>query len=424
MNRMASTVVACSVTLCVLFHASDSLAAGKSEAMVRFEKGVKLYKAGDFVGSLVEFKEAYEAEPNYKVRYNIGMSLFNLHRYVEAQAELTAYLAEGGKEIPDGKRTEVQSLLFEIGSYIGTLVVTSAATGAILTIDGEKVGPLPLADPLQVDVGEHVVLVEAPGHLSSSQKVSVAGGKQVGLDVALTPSAPLAAAVPGPLAGPADSQTSPPVETAPGSTGPTIQASGAISPSGATCSVDSDCPPSSGCHAGECMSHQKWSNLKHNGKNLIVPGWVFFSFNLVFIALTGGLGSLDEEFIAMMGAPAFVSMVISIPLLVVGYRYRKLAWKKKVAGLDEPPVPWLAPIDGGIAMGIASRFCSGGFSATRTVYAVGSTTFRKSKRLARPSGRRGDPGRRCPLPAAGRSRGGPGAWVRCRACASPCPARS
>jgi hypothetical protein len=338
--------IACTSILaaCALLAATPSHAGGKTEAQVRFEKGVSLYKAGDNEGALVEFKAAYEAEPNHKVRYNIGMTLFNLHRYVEAKVELQAYLAEGGKDVPADKKTEVQSLLYELDSYIGTLIVTCAAQGAILAMDGIHVGPLPFSEPLSVDVGEHVIAIEAPGYLSWSQKVSVAGGKLVSVEASLTLDAP---------AQQPDSHTGSSMDAA---AEPSV-----ILIFGSACKSDVDCTSSQSCHAGECMSTRQWINLENHGKNLILPGWILFGLGLglgipgiILEAINHG-DSAGNVAGRVLEATGGASLVTSIVLLAVGYKYRKLA-KKKLAFLDSPPLPWIAPMDGGVALGLSATF--------------------------------------------------------------------
>ena len=56
----------------------------RAEASKRFRRGVKLYNDGDFVAALIEFKRAYELEPNYRVLYNLGQTSRELKDYAAA----------------------------------------------------------------------------------------------------------------------------------------------------------------------------------------------------------------------------------------------------------------------------------------------------------------------------------------------------
>ena len=171
---MGRAAIHTAVTLALALAApSISTAQGKSEAKQRFQKGVKLFKKGNHEGALVEFRAAYDAKPNWKVRYNIGMTLYKLNRYVEADVELRAYLLEGGDAVPEKTLTEVQSILFEIQSYIGTVDVSCDVMGAKIYVDGVFVSTYPLDKPLPLDVGEYVFELRAEGHDPMSRKVSV-----------------------------------------------------------------------------------------------------------------------------------------------------------------------------------------------------------------------------------------------------------
>ena len=156
-----------------------------SEGAVHFDRGVELFHKGDFEGALVEFRAAYEIEPHYRVRYNIGISLYELHRYLEAREELEAYLLEGGDEISEEKATEIKAVLFEIMNYIGTLDIVCNVDGAEVRVDGDVVGRTPLEETLVVDVGEHEVEVTLGGYQSFVKKVSLPGGTTKKISVKL-----------------------------------------------------------------------------------------------------------------------------------------------------------------------------------------------------------------------------------------------
>ncbi len=176
--RRASLLTA--VTLALALAAPGQCPAqGKTEAKQRFQKGVKLFKKGNHEGALVEFRAAYDAQPHWKVRYNIGMTLYKLDRYVEADVELQAYLLEGGDSVPEKTLTEVQSILYEIQAYIGTVDVSCDVMGAKIYVDGVLAASYPLDQPLRLDVGEYVLELRAEGHDPMSKKVSVPGGKEI-----------------------------------------------------------------------------------------------------------------------------------------------------------------------------------------------------------------------------------------------------
>jgi len=61
-------------------------------------------------------------------------------------------------------------------------------SGAVLSIDGKEIGPLPLP-PQNINAGEHTVTVKRPGYAAFVKKVMVQNGKAVEVDAKLTATA-------------------------------------------------------------------------------------------------------------------------------------------------------------------------------------------------------------------------------------------
>lgn len=155
----------------------EARAEEKSEAAEHFQKGVSLFKAEDYDGALAEFTTAYEAKPHFAVRYNLGICLYKLHRYAEAQVQMSSYLVEGGDEVPADKREEIEAILEDLEDLVGMLKVNCNVKGAELVIDGDVVSTLPLTHPLRLDVGEYRLEVRAEGYEPQVQVVLLPGGK-------------------------------------------------------------------------------------------------------------------------------------------------------------------------------------------------------------------------------------------------------
>jgi hypothetical protein len=151
------------------------------EAKDHFEKGVKLFKNEDYDAALVEFKQAYKAKPHFAVRYNIGITLYKLHRYKEALEELESYMFQGGDELLDERRDEVVEILKELESLLGTLKVVCDVEGATLSVDGWESGDW----EMRLEVGEHVIEVTAPGHPPYKQKIELPAGQEVLVEIDL-----------------------------------------------------------------------------------------------------------------------------------------------------------------------------------------------------------------------------------------------
>jgi len=145
----------------------------KAEARERFDTGLHLFEKGENAGALAEFKRAYQLIPTPVVLYNMGLVYAAMNRPVDALDALTQFLIE-----PEGAGAEqkkhAEQVRAEQEKRIAQLVVLTDHP-ATVEVDGVEVGHTPLAKPIRVGSGSHVVAVEAPGFLGSRREVTLAG---------------------------------------------------------------------------------------------------------------------------------------------------------------------------------------------------------------------------------------------------------
>jgi tetratricopeptide (TPR) repeat protein len=136
----------------------------EQEAGTLFERGVALYGEGSLDAALVQFERAYELIPNYRVLYNLAVSLYE------------RYLEQGGDEIPEARRSEAREQLGTLGERVGQLWVETNVEGAKLFVDEELVGELPLEAPVAINAGVRRVRLEKTGFAPVFRQVKVTGG--------------------------------------------------------------------------------------------------------------------------------------------------------------------------------------------------------------------------------------------------------
>jgi hypothetical protein len=145
----------------------------KAEARERFDTGLHLFEKGENAGALAEFKRAYQLIPNPVVIYNMGLVYAAMNRPVDALDALTQFLGDPGSAGPEQKK-HAEEVRAEQEKRIAQLVVLTEHP-ATVEVDGVEVGQTPLAKPIRVGSGAHVVAVEAPGFLGSRREVTLAG---------------------------------------------------------------------------------------------------------------------------------------------------------------------------------------------------------------------------------------------------------
>ncbi len=164
-----------------------SVSDGVDGARDRFQRGVELYKDGNFDAALAEFSRAYQLQPNYRILFNLAQTQMERHDSVEAQRLLRQYLNDGGAELVPERRAQVERDLVALQKRVAELRVSVDVPGAELLIDGAVVGVSPLGSSLWVNAGVRQLLVRKPGHLPTERSLSVPGGESVTLELHLEP---------------------------------------------------------------------------------------------------------------------------------------------------------------------------------------------------------------------------------------------
>ncbi|MEW6429991.1 MAG: PEGA domain-containing protein [Myxococcota bacterium] len=159
----------------------------RKEAAERFQKGVGLYKEGDYAAALAEFRAAYEASPTWEVLYNIGLTERRLFRYGQAVQTFARYLEEGGKRVPKDRRDNVQRELEQISALTAKVTVKVDGPPARLFVDGEPLGVTPLPDAVLLGSGPHTFKAERDGFIPVEKSLEVVSRKDVTLELVLKP---------------------------------------------------------------------------------------------------------------------------------------------------------------------------------------------------------------------------------------------
>lgn len=168
----------------------ESPAPEAQRAHEHFSLGVKLHADGDFGPALAQFQRAYALKPHFRVLYNIAQCHFELRDYVQARAALRRYLAEGGAGLDAERRARVEADLADMGRRIAEVDIQSNVRGAVVYIDGRKVGTTPLPQAVEVNEGQRSVSVESSASGTKQRSLLLVGGEHetVSVSFELVPS--------------------------------------------------------------------------------------------------------------------------------------------------------------------------------------------------------------------------------------------
>ncbi|MEM6994839.1 MAG: PEGA domain-containing protein [Myxococcota bacterium] len=190
---------------------------GPDGAKQHFERGVDLFADGDFASALFEFDNAYALTSNAHLLYNIAVCHYELHEYAAATVAYRKYLAQLENSLDDDRRQQVRDRLDKLDLRVGTVIVESVPSGAVVSSGGDKLGVTPLE--VTLDLGERDLTLTREGYQDTAAPVRVVGGERVSVEVELKRAAAPAAVVAKPAVAPAAAEPEPLVDDGPGRSG-------------------------------------------------------------------------------------------------------------------------------------------------------------------------------------------------------------
>ncbi len=158
-----------------------------NEAAARYDRGVKLFDAGDYPGALAEFDAVYRLTGRWEVLFNVAVTQKKLFRYGAAVRSLERYLKEGGAGVDATRRQAVEKELSEIRSLVAEISVVVDGAPAQIDVDGLSQGQTPLDRPLLLGSGRHVLRATREGELPDERSIDVVSGQNATVKLAPRP---------------------------------------------------------------------------------------------------------------------------------------------------------------------------------------------------------------------------------------------
>jgi tetratricopeptide (TPR) repeat protein len=178
------TLLAWVVVLFLCFRPNAASAQDEAEYDRVVRAAVVEFDAGSWQEARALFRRAHDLNPSARTWRGLGLTSFELRRYVDAIAELEAALADPRKPLTQKQREEVSRLLSRARQYVSVYRVKVAPDGAEVLVDG---APAELAEgQLFLDPGQHTVVVRAPGYEEARKDLRVDAGAQDELTIELT----------------------------------------------------------------------------------------------------------------------------------------------------------------------------------------------------------------------------------------------
>lgn len=144
------------------------------------------FEAGRYAEANTLFLRAHELWPSARTQRVLGITAFELRRYVTALQALSAALVDTRKPLGDEHRREVERLIEQARAFVGRYRLRLSPDNAELLVDGNPI--LTEADgSLLLEFGTHELLVRAAGYAPLRRQLFVDGGDHRELVLELEP---------------------------------------------------------------------------------------------------------------------------------------------------------------------------------------------------------------------------------------------
>jgi hypothetical protein len=203
MVRVASTRASFFVLAVWAVGVGRAHAAGSADVEALIREGVELRQSGKDERALPLFQKAYELDHSPRTEGQLGLAEMAVGYLLDAEKHLSEALAFPEHPWITKNAPALERALATIRASIGEITVGGGPAGATVILNGRVAGTLPLPAPLRIAKGPADVEVRAPGYVTASRSLRVAGGDRQSLTIVLdkaadaTPVSPPAVAAPG-----------------------------------------------------------------------------------------------------------------------------------------------------------------------------------------------------------------------------------
>ncbi len=156
-------------------------------ARKHYDRAAELYRAGRPADAIAELQRAYDLRPSPKILRTMGEIAEEMRDYVVAFRAWRRLLDAVGPDVDSALREKAQARLSSLRDHVAELQLEGGVPGAVVAVDDEPIGTLPLSRPLWLSIGTHRVRVTKRGYVPFTQPVNASGGATLRMLVSLVP---------------------------------------------------------------------------------------------------------------------------------------------------------------------------------------------------------------------------------------------
>jgi opacity protein-like surface antigen len=160
------------------------------DAKQDYDAGKSRFEAGDYAGALSKFQSASRTSGDPRLFWNQAVCERAMQHYARAIALVHRYLDSHSPLIGPDAASSAQDFLSAAEARTARIDVQSSEPGAVVSVDGEAQGPLPLGAETRIDFGSHRLAVSKDGFVEYATSLTVETTADVHVTAVLVPIAP------------------------------------------------------------------------------------------------------------------------------------------------------------------------------------------------------------------------------------------
>lgn len=156
-----------------------------------YQDGVKALSQSRWAEACDAFLGAWVLERRGAIAGSLGACEYKLGRHRDAAEHLAIYVREiqEDKTATAAQRDAAQAAYYDARAKVGAVPVVVSPNGAAVLVDGKEVGTAPLADPVFLEPGEHLIEARRKGYTAKKATVVAKAGGMEPLTLWLDPAA-------------------------------------------------------------------------------------------------------------------------------------------------------------------------------------------------------------------------------------------
>ena len=164
-------------------------AENQKKALELFREGNQAHNDGLFVKAVDIYRAALKHWDHPAIHYNMALSLTNLEKPIEVEAELQASIKYGAGPLEKGKYEHAKQSLLLIEQQLATIEVSCQKEGARVSVDNKEVFVVEAGKPnvykARVRIGKHTFVAEKPGYATGLDAPFIGPGETFRIELKL-----------------------------------------------------------------------------------------------------------------------------------------------------------------------------------------------------------------------------------------------